>query len=148
MTLPPRESAHYEFGLFNSESLQDFKNQDNNLAIIGRAFVAPLAPLAVAQRNKWAEKIWGGGSGRRAERPARNDHAGRRAEARSAQYPRNKSRKWAVETGRQDHGATTSSRVAMASGACVAGRQKPRKIKGGLEPQRVTPREARMKPRW
>ena len=58
----PRNAAHYEIGLFNGELAQDFKNQDNNLAIIGRAFVAPLAPLAFAQRNKWAERVWVGGS--------------------------------------------------------------------------------------
>jgi phosphate-selective porin len=58
----PRNVAHYELGLFNGEYAQSFKNQDNNLAIIGRAFVAPLAPLAIAQRHKWMEKVWVGGS--------------------------------------------------------------------------------------
>src|SRR5205085_12273800 len=50
----PRRVAYYSLGLFNGDG-QTFRNQDNNPALIGRLFVAPLAPIAGARR--WMEDI-------------------------------------------------------------------------------------------
>lgn len=55
----PRKIAYYSLGVFNGDG-QNFKNQDNSAAVIGRAFIAPLAPFA--GRHRWMEDIWVGGS--------------------------------------------------------------------------------------
>jgi len=58
----PANVAYYSVGLFNGDG-QNFKNQDNNLAVMGRAFVAPLAPLRPIERGRhWMQEIWLGGS--------------------------------------------------------------------------------------
>ena len=55
----PNKAFYYSLGLFNGEG-QSFKNQDNWPAGIGRAFVAPLAPIAKGRR--WMEEMEVGGS--------------------------------------------------------------------------------------
>lgn len=55
----PKDLAYYSVGVFNGEG-QNFRNQDNNPLVMGRAFVAPLATLAADRR--WMKDIWVGGS--------------------------------------------------------------------------------------
>ena len=55
----PKKTAYYSLGVFNGDG-QNYKNQDNNPAVIGRAFVAPLAWMAKDRR--WMEDIWVGAS--------------------------------------------------------------------------------------
>lgn len=55
----PQHVAYYSLGAINGVG-QNFRNQDNHAALIGRAFIAPLAPLAHGRR--WMEDIWAGGS--------------------------------------------------------------------------------------
>ncbi len=55
----PNRLAYYSLGFFNGEG-QNFKNQDSHYALIGRAFVAPLATLA-GDRD-WLKEMWLGGS--------------------------------------------------------------------------------------
>lgn len=57
----PKQVAYYSLGVFNGDG-QNFKNQDNWGAIIGRAFIAPVAWLPAAEKNKWMKDIWVGGS--------------------------------------------------------------------------------------
>ena len=57
----PKDIAYYSIGLFDGEG-QNFKNQDNQAAILGRAFVAPVAWLSAAARNPWMHDIEIGGS--------------------------------------------------------------------------------------
>ncbi len=57
----PKRVAYYSLGVFNGDG-QSFKNQDNNPAIIGRAFIAPLAWTRAAERNRWMQDIWVGAS--------------------------------------------------------------------------------------
>jgi phosphate-selective porin len=57
----PKHVAYYSLGLFNGDG-QSFKNQDNNLAVIGRGFVAPLAWLPRAEKDRWLQDIWVGAS--------------------------------------------------------------------------------------
>jgi hypothetical protein len=56
----PNKAFYYSIGLFNGDG-QSFKNQDNWPAIIGRAFIAPLAPWANGRR--WMEEFEVGASG-------------------------------------------------------------------------------------
>ena len=58
--LLPRKIAYYSLGLFNGDG-QNVKNQDNFFAVIGRGFVAPLAPWAKGRR--WMEELEVGASG-------------------------------------------------------------------------------------
>jgi phosphate-selective porin len=55
----PKRVAYYSIGVVNGDG-QNFKDQDNNPAVLGRAFVAPLAPFA--RDRRWMEDIWVGGS--------------------------------------------------------------------------------------
>jgi len=55
----PNKLLYYSFGVFNGDG-QGYKNQDNKPALIGRAFVAPLAPWSRGRR--WIEELWVGGS--------------------------------------------------------------------------------------
>jgi phosphate-selective porin len=55
----PRKVAYYSIGVFDGDG-QNFRNQDNHFAVIGRAFVAPFAPFASGRQ--WMEDIWVGGS--------------------------------------------------------------------------------------
>jgi hypothetical protein len=55
----PRDVGYYTLGLFDGDG-QNFRNQDNYPAVIGRAFIAPLAPIANGRR--WMKEIWAGGS--------------------------------------------------------------------------------------
>jgi hypothetical protein len=57
----PKRVAYYSVGVFNGDG-QTFKNQDNNPAIIGRAFVAPVAWMKAADTHLWLRDIWFGGS--------------------------------------------------------------------------------------
>lgn len=57
----PKHLAYYSFGLYNGESVQNIRNQDNNLLILARGFVAPFATLAQGKRQ-WLEHVWVGGS--------------------------------------------------------------------------------------
>jgi hypothetical protein len=55
----PRHTGRYFLGVFDGDG-QNFKNQDNQPAVIGRAF---FAPLALWQHHAaWMEEIWVGGS--------------------------------------------------------------------------------------
>ena len=55
----PKHFAYYSFGVFNGDG-QSFKNQDSHPALIGRAFVAPLAFMG--RKYRWLEDLWVGGS--------------------------------------------------------------------------------------
>ncbi len=55
----PKKVGYYSLGVFNGDG-QSFKNQDNNPALVGRVFVAPLAWMAGS--NRWMEDIWIGAS--------------------------------------------------------------------------------------
>jgi hypothetical protein len=55
----PNRLLYYSIGVFNGDG-QSFKNQDSRPALIGRAFVAPLAPWARGRR--WMQEAWVGGS--------------------------------------------------------------------------------------
>jgi hypothetical protein len=59
----PKNTAYYSIGMFNGDG-QVFKNQDNNFALIGRAFVAPLAWMPAAERPSfaWLKRIEAGAS--------------------------------------------------------------------------------------
>jgi hypothetical protein len=57
----PKHLGYYSLGVFNGDG-QSFKNQDNNPAIIGRAFVAPLAWMNRNGNLRWIEDVWVGGS--------------------------------------------------------------------------------------
>jgi hypothetical protein len=57
----PKNVAYYSIGVFNGAG-QNFKNQDNYGAIIGRAFVAPVAWMPLAEKYKWLKDITVGGS--------------------------------------------------------------------------------------
>ncbi|MDB4964991.1 MAG: hypothetical protein JWN44_680 [Myxococcales bacterium] len=57
----PREVAYYSVGVFNGDG-PNFKNQDNNPALIGRAFVAPVAWMRAAERHGWMKRIEVGAS--------------------------------------------------------------------------------------
>jgi phosphate-selective porin len=55
----PRKAGRYWVGVFNGDG-QNFKNLDNKPAVIGRAFVAP---VAIWKRHpRWTEDLWLGGS--------------------------------------------------------------------------------------
>jgi phosphate-selective porin O/P len=55
----PRRLGRYYFGVFNGDG-QNFKNLDNQPAIIGRAFISPLGLLP--RHPQWVEDIWLGAS--------------------------------------------------------------------------------------
>jgi hypothetical protein len=57
----PKDVAYYSLGWFNGDG-QNFKNQDNWGALIGRGFVAPAAWMPKAKDWKWLADIWLGGS--------------------------------------------------------------------------------------
>ena len=57
----PKQVFYYSLGVFNGDG-QNFKNQDNQAAIIGRGFVAPVAWLPGAERMKWLKDIEVGAS--------------------------------------------------------------------------------------
>jgi hypothetical protein len=57
----PKNIAYYSLGVFNGDG-QNFKNQDNWGTIMGRAFVAPVAWLPAAEKNKWMKDIEVGAS--------------------------------------------------------------------------------------
>jgi hypothetical protein len=57
----PKQIAYYSIGIFNGD-LQNFKNQDNWGTVMGRAFVAPVAWLPAAEKNKWMRDIEVGAS--------------------------------------------------------------------------------------
>src|SRR5262249_37801485 len=57
----PKRLAYWSAGIFNGDG-QNFKNQDNYPAVIGRVVVAPLAWLPAAKKNRWLEEIWLGAS--------------------------------------------------------------------------------------
>jgi hypothetical protein len=57
----PRRVAYYSVGLINGDG-QNFKNQDNYPALVGRGFVAPLAWMPLAEQNGWLRDIWVGAS--------------------------------------------------------------------------------------
>ena len=57
----PKQVAYYSIGVFNGDG-QNFKNQDNWGAVLGRAFVAPLAWMPRAEKMKWLRDIEVGGS--------------------------------------------------------------------------------------
>jgi hypothetical protein len=57
----PLRLAYYSLGVFNGDG-QSFKNQDNNPALIGRAFVAPLSAMRRAAEARWLHDIWVGAS--------------------------------------------------------------------------------------
>lgn len=57
----PRAVAYYSIGLFDGDG-QNFRNQDNRPAILGRAFVAPLAWMPAAARRPWLRELEVGGS--------------------------------------------------------------------------------------
>jgi hypothetical protein len=57
----PKQVAYYSIAVVNGDG-QNFKNQDNWGAVLGRAFVAPVAWLPAAEKNKWMRDIWVGGS--------------------------------------------------------------------------------------
>ena len=58
----PKQVAYYSIGVFNGDG-QNFRNQDNWGAVIGRAFVAPVAWLPHADTKwKWLKDIEVGGS--------------------------------------------------------------------------------------
>ena len=56
----PSKVLYYSLGAFNGEG-QNFRNLDNFFAVLGRAFVAPLAPWAKGRR--WMEELTFGASG-------------------------------------------------------------------------------------
>jgi hypothetical protein len=56
----PNKMVYYSLGVFNGDG-QSFKNQDNAPAVIGRAFIAPLARWGKGDR-KYLEQLWVGGS--------------------------------------------------------------------------------------
>ncbi len=58
----PKQTAYYSIGVFNGDPGQNFRNQDNWGAVIGRAFVSPLAILPASEKNKWLRDIWVGAS--------------------------------------------------------------------------------------
>jgi hypothetical protein len=55
----PRKFARYWVGVFNGDG-QNFKNLDNQPAIIGRAYIAPFTLLP--RHAPWLDDIWLGGS--------------------------------------------------------------------------------------
>jgi hypothetical protein len=55
----PRRVARYQIGVFDGDG-QNFKNQDNQPAVIGRIVLAPLALWS--GRPEWLEDAWVGGS--------------------------------------------------------------------------------------
>jgi hypothetical protein len=55
----PKKAAYYSIGMIDGFA-QSVKAQDNFGALVGRAFVAPLAPFA--GKTRWMEDIWVGGS--------------------------------------------------------------------------------------
>jgi phosphate-selective porin len=55
----PKKVAYYSIGVIDGVA-QSVKAQDNFGAIVGRAFVAPLAPIA--GKHRWVEDIWVGAS--------------------------------------------------------------------------------------
>ena len=57
----PRHAAYYSIGITNGDG-QNFKNQDDWGAVLGRAFIAPVAWLPRAERWKWMRDIEVGGS--------------------------------------------------------------------------------------
>jgi len=57
----PRRIAYYSWGVFNGDG-QSFKNQDNNPAVLGRAFIAPVAWMKRAEDHPWMKLMWIGGS--------------------------------------------------------------------------------------
>lgn len=57
----PRQVAYYSIGIFDGDG-QSFKNQDNEAAILGRGFVAPVAWMPAAAAHPWLRDIWVGGS--------------------------------------------------------------------------------------
>jgi len=57
----PKQVAYYSIGVTNGEG-QNFKNGDNWGAVLGRAFVAPLAWMPQAEKMKWLRDIEVGGS--------------------------------------------------------------------------------------
>ncbi|MCA1665468.1 MAG: OprO/OprP family phosphate-selective porin, partial [Myxococcales bacterium] len=57
----PKQIAYYSIGLFNGDG-QNFKNQDNWGAVLGRAFVAPVAWLPAAAKYQWMREIEVGAS--------------------------------------------------------------------------------------
>jgi hypothetical protein len=59
----PRNTAYYSIGMFNGNG-QQLKNQDNSFALIGRAFVAPVAwmPLSEQPSFAWLKRIEVGAS--------------------------------------------------------------------------------------
>jgi hypothetical protein len=58
----PKNTAFYSIGVFNGDPGQNFRNQDNHPAVIGRVFVSPLTILPAATKYKWLNDIWVGGS--------------------------------------------------------------------------------------
>jgi hypothetical protein len=57
----PKHISYYSIGVFNGDG-QSFKNQDNNPAVIGRAFVSPLAWMNKNGKRRWIEDVWVGAS--------------------------------------------------------------------------------------
>jgi hypothetical protein len=57
----PKKVAYYSFGIFNGDN-QNYRNQDNWGTVMGRAFVAPLAWMPLAEKHKWIGDIEVGGS--------------------------------------------------------------------------------------
>ena len=55
----PRHLGHYYVGIFNGEG-QGFKNLDNQPAVLGRGFIAPIS--LVPNHARWMEEIWVGAS--------------------------------------------------------------------------------------
>ena len=57
----PKQVAYYSLGVFNGDG-QNFRNQDNNAAVLGRGFIAPVAWLPAADKHKWLKDIEVGAS--------------------------------------------------------------------------------------
>jgi phosphate-selective porin len=57
----PRQVAYYSFGVFNGDGM-DFKAQANAPALIGRAFVAPLAWMQRVDQHPFLKQLWVGAS--------------------------------------------------------------------------------------
>ncbi len=57
----PKQVAYYSAGVFNGNGM-DFKAQDGSAAIIGRAFVAPLAWTKTSELHPFLKQIWVGAS--------------------------------------------------------------------------------------
>ncbi|HEX6838290.1 MAG TPA: hypothetical protein VF334_17055, partial [Polyangia bacterium] len=57
----PKQVAYYSIGVTNGDG-QNFKNQDNWGAVLARGFVAPVAWMPQAEKNRWMKDIWVGGS--------------------------------------------------------------------------------------